>query len=756
MLSMMLVVSCLGFVIAGILFFLTFIGFSLPFLVLLSIMMVEMLLLLILLSGLLVLFPRGVVWFMRFVTGLFCPGLLVFGTRNGFRFQHLPSVLMTLLIGPTLLVFWLNGLLFLRIVFTWPVCDLQILGLVVFPMWNCSFFMSFGLVRGSPWRRLTLVIFVQGAHFQCRLFLLVQALIFGVHVVLLVLLCGLFACYLECWGGLSLAPLVLITAGCVILGGKSGHGLTSRPREVPLSLFLNELLELFQYPPGSGRALLAGTLPLRYCATRFACKIPTWRLPAFGHVTGMVAGGDFVDCAADEVSWVSSSGLGMKRIRLNRKTPAHLVVSMVQSRPRIWKRLRHVFLSLITRGGVVIRMMVGAILFTSGLGLGIFLSLRAGPRLQACMIFELAWCCSRVEMLCTYTHPHTCPEQQQHRRLSQACSFLLCLHLSRWTSASSPGPELLSAASSGDCAHGGDMSSSRSLRPWPRTLTTQPHGDRRRPGPGRRITRCTSRRRSGRILLPRRQALSTFPWTSKMCLPPAPGQTGCLPCLGRMSGCCGTPLSRWVTVCPLSRASTRPCLSSRGSKCPRSLSKTGSRSEPCFACRCRWNSWWKCRLRQGTHLRWLPCKPLGGGQHRLCLSSFTPPGQGGIQILAAATVAEAMDVSVTAQLQFQQFFVEYVEVPQLQFIDSVVGVSVASQRQGSQCKLCRRRSFARCLSWIGWDVPVVVQRQAWMVQTVQSGGTASAVLVVLDAFGGSEGFFDAFCAIFRAPPVIRS
>ena len=49
-----------------------------------------------------------------------------------------------------------------------------------------------------------------------------------------------------------------------------------------------------------------------------------------------------------------------------------------------------------------------------------------------------------------------------------------------------------------------------------------------------------------------------------------------------------------------------------------------------------------------------------------------------------------MDVSVTTQLQFQQSFVEYVEVPQLQFIDKVVGISIASQRQGSQCKLCRR------------------------------------------------------------------
>ena len=44
----------------------------------------------------------------------------------------------------------------------------------------------------------------------------------------------------------------------------------------------------------------------------------------------------------EEVHWVSGSGPGTKRIRLNRKTPAHLVGgSVVLSRPRVWKRLRH-------------------------------------------------------------------------------------------------------------------------------------------------------------------------------------------------------------------------------------------------------------------------------------------------------------------------------------------------------------------------------------------------------------------------------
>ena len=69
---------------------------------------------------------------------------------------------------------------------------------------------------------------------------------------------------------------------------RCGHGLTSRPRESASELFLDELLGLFRYPPESGRALLAGTLPLRYCAARFACGTPTWRLSESGHVAGLV------------------------------------------------------------------------------------------------------------------------------------------------------------------------------------------------------------------------------------------------------------------------------------------------------------------------------------------------------------------------------------------------------------------------------------------------------------------------------------
>ena len=94
--------------------------------------------------------------------------------------------------------------------------------------------------------------------------------------------------------------------------------------------------------------MLTGILPLRYCAARFACQTPTWRLPVSGHVARLIAVHcEDADGRGDEVPdlgvhWVSGSGPGRKRIRLNRKTPAHLVGLLIHSRPRVWKRLRHV------------------------------------------------------------------------------------------------------------------------------------------------------------------------------------------------------------------------------------------------------------------------------------------------------------------------------------------------------------------------------------------------------------------------------
>ena len=69
------------------------------------------------------------------------------------------------------------------------------------------------------------------------------------------------------------------------------------------------------------------TLPLRFCAARFASRAPTWRLPVSGHVSRLVtadlgiAEGDGVEDARSEVHWVSGSGPRRTRIRLNRKKP---------------------------------------------------------------------------------------------------------------------------------------------------------------------------------------------------------------------------------------------------------------------------------------------------------------------------------------------------------------------------------------------------------------------------------------------------
>ena len=87
-------------------------------------------------------------------------------------------------------------------------------------MWSCSFCMSFGRVRGFSWRRLFPGIVDLVAQFQCRLFLLVQALIFGVPAGLLVLCFGVFGTCLLVFGVLFLVLLVLITVGCGVLGGR--------------------------------------------------------------------------------------------------------------------------------------------------------------------------------------------------------------------------------------------------------------------------------------------------------------------------------------------------------------------------------------------------------------------------------------------------------------------------------------------------------------------------------------------------------
>ena len=110
---------------------------------------------------------------------------------------------------------WLSGLP------SWPRCTGQrlglILGSVVYLLLKCSFCASCGLVRCLSQKRPFSGIGGLDVQFQCRLFRLVQALIFGIRA-------GsqrrFFALCVLCLVGLASSSL-LITAGSGILGGKS-------------------------------------------------------------------------------------------------------------------------------------------------------------------------------------------------------------------------------------------------------------------------------------------------------------------------------------------------------------------------------------------------------------------------------------------------------------------------------------------------------------------------------------------------------
>ena len=110
---------------------------------------------------------------------------------------------------------------------------------------------------------------------------------------------------------------------------KCCHGLTCRPRESSGEGFLSDFLSLLGYPSGSGNALLDGSLKLRYNTFSFARKKPTWRLPAGGHVPGIIAGFG-VDVRSESSRGFGSVGRGFvrqsfKRVRLTKKTPCPAV-----------------------------------------------------------------------------------------------------------------------------------------------------------------------------------------------------------------------------------------------------------------------------------------------------------------------------------------------------------------------------------------------------------------------------------------------
>ena len=72
-------------------------------------------------------------------------------------------------------------------------------------------------------------------------------------------------------------------------------------------------------------------------------------MPVSGHVDDLVAS----SIGAVRVREVDTDGVGQEVHRVSgsgpgRKTPAHLAEFMIHSRPRVWKRLRHVGFSSVS------------------------------------------------------------------------------------------------------------------------------------------------------------------------------------------------------------------------------------------------------------------------------------------------------------------------------------------------------------------------------------------------------------------------
>ena len=186
---------------------------------LLSIMMMAVVLRQTLLFGLLVLCLRGGGLLMLFVTLLYCLVLLIFGLGVGFLLVSVVSLLMMFGFGLTLCLFLSRFRPFLALCIGLLVLVTLVLG--VFHLLNCSFCMNCGLVRDFVLRMPFLGVGGLDVQFQCRLFLLVQALIFGAPVGFLEPSFVLCVCCLMVLVGSSLEILGLIMVAFDTLGGRS-------------------------------------------------------------------------------------------------------------------------------------------------------------------------------------------------------------------------------------------------------------------------------------------------------------------------------------------------------------------------------------------------------------------------------------------------------------------------------------------------------------------------------------------------------
>ena len=182
---------------------------------------------------------------------------------------------------------WSNGFLFL--VLCTGLLMLVILGLVVFLMLSFLFYTNFWagerlvLEKAHPrYLRPGRPISVSAVPFGPGIDIWRSCRLIGAMMRSLCLLPGGLGRFVPCSIGANHCRLRHLG------WERCGHGLTSRPRESASAPFLDQLLSLFNYPSGSSGALLAGTLPLRYCSFKFAAKTPFWVLPVPGHVSGLV------------------------------------------------------------------------------------------------------------------------------------------------------------------------------------------------------------------------------------------------------------------------------------------------------------------------------------------------------------------------------------------------------------------------------------------------------------------------------------
>ena len=192
--------------------------------------------------------------------------LLQFGSLVVLAFFQRLSLLMTFVSGRFQLEFWSSWLPFLSTLH-WPAsgADLGVDGVSYVEL---LLLMSSGLVRGFSLRKLFLVA-AGSPNFSVGC----SALIFGCRVGFLE---GCFGLLGALPGGLRrFVPCGIGANHCKLRHfgwEKSGQGITCRPRETSSVPFLDEMLVLFGYLPSLG---------LR-CATKFACKVPTWRHPVGG------------------------------------------------------------------------------------------------------------------------------------------------------------------------------------------------------------------------------------------------------------------------------------------------------------------------------------------------------------------------------------------------------------------------------------------------------------------------------------------